>query len=132
MSVRGAKVNRARRNALKAAMLVSAFLATSAVLRQASAVPGNNGNGKGGCGKGQQTNGCGGNGGHCFAQGTLIRTREGYRPIRQWSYLIVGTASKEEAEALATRLHGFVEPGGDLVWDTAPRNPFAVFGGMGG
>ena len=62
-------------------MLVSAFLATSAVLRQASAVPGNNGNGKGGCGKGQQTNGCGGNGGHCFAQGTLIRTREGYRPI---------------------------------------------------
>ncbi|HEX2884787.1 Hint domain-containing protein [Vineibacter terrae] len=81
MSVRSAKVDRARRNALKAAMLVSAFLATSALHRQASADPGNNGNGKGGCGKGQQTNGCGGNGGHCFAQGTLIRTREGHRPI---------------------------------------------------
>jgi len=57
---------------------------------------------------------------------------EGYRPIRQWSYLIVGAASREDADALAARLHGRVEPGGDLVWDTAPGNPFAVFGGMGG
>ncbi|WP_178133800.1 Hint domain-containing protein [Vineibacter terrae] len=81
MSVRSAKADRARRNALKSAMLVSAFLVTSALHRQASADPGNNGNGKGGCGKGQQTNGCGGNGGHCFAQGTLVRTREGHRPI---------------------------------------------------
>jgi hypothetical protein len=62
-------------------MMVSAFLATSALPRQASAVPGNKGNGKGGCGKGQQTNGCGGSGGFCFARGTLVRTREGYRPI---------------------------------------------------
>jgi hypothetical protein len=56
---------------------------------------------------------------------------EGYAVERRWQYLIVGTASKEDAEALAKRVHGEVEPGGDLVWETVPGNPFAVFGGMG-
>jgi hypothetical protein len=56
---------------------------------------------------------------------------EGYNPLRRWSFLIVGCASREDAEALAGRLHGTVEPGGDLVWETMPGNPFAVFGGMG-
>jgi hypothetical protein len=58
--------------------------------------------------------------------------QEGYAVERRWRYLIVGTASKEEAEALAARVHGEVEPGGELVWETVPGNPFAVFGGMGG
>jgi hypothetical protein len=57
---------------------------------------------------------------------------EGYRPVRQSQYLIVGTASKEDADALAGRLHGTVEAGGEVVWETTPRNPFAVFGGLGG
>jgi hypothetical protein len=57
---------------------------------------------------------------------------EGYRPLRRWSYLIVGTSSREDAERLAARLHGQVEPGGELVWETLPGNPFAIFGGMGG
>src|SRR3954452_137173 len=56
---------------------------------------------------------------------------EGYNPVRRFHYLIVGTASKEGADALAARLHGQVEPGGELVWETAPQNPFAVFGGLG-
>ncbi|MES1248458.1 MAG: SPOR domain-containing protein [Actinomycetota bacterium] len=56
---------------------------------------------------------------------------EGYRPVRQWSFVIVGTASREDADALAARLHGSVEAGGELVWETMPGNPFAVFGGMG-
>jgi hypothetical protein len=56
---------------------------------------------------------------------------EGYRPLRRWSYLIVGTASREDAEALAARLHGEVEPGGELVWETRPGNPFIIFGGLG-
>ena len=56
---------------------------------------------------------------------------EGYRPLRRWSYLIVGTASREDAETLATRLHGQVEPGGELVWETKPGNPFSIFGGLG-
>ena len=34
------------------------------------------------------------------------------------------------AEALAKRVHGAVEPGGSLVWETVPGNPFAVFGGI--
>jgi hypothetical protein len=56
---------------------------------------------------------------------------EGYHPVRRFHYLIVGTASKEDADALAARLHGQVEAGGELVWETAPQNPFAVFGGLG-
>ena len=56
---------------------------------------------------------------------------EGYAVERRWQYLIVGTASKEDADALALRVHGEVEPGGELVWETVPGNPFAVFGGLG-
>jgi hypothetical protein len=29
-------------------------------------------------------------------------------------------------------VHGEVEPGSGLVWETVPGNPFAVFGGLGG
>ena len=58
--------------------------------------------------------------------------QEGYGVERRWQYLIVGASSKEEADALAARIHGEVEPGGELVWETVPGNPFAVFGGMGG
>ncbi len=56
---------------------------------------------------------------------------EGYRPVRQSHYLFVGTASKEDAEALAERLHGTVELGGEVVWEETPPNPFAIFGGLG-
>lgn len=56
---------------------------------------------------------------------------EGYKPERRFQYLIVGTASREDAEALATRLHGEVEPGSGLVYEVEPTNPFAIFGGMG-
>jgi hypothetical protein len=64
---------------------------------------------------------------------TLAETLEGegYNPVRRFHYLIVGTASKEDADALAIRMHGRAEPGGELVWETAPQNPFAVFGGLG-
>jgi hypothetical protein len=56
---------------------------------------------------------------------------EGYKPERRFQYLIVGTETREDADALATRLHGEVEPGGELVWEASPANPFAVFGGLG-
>jgi hypothetical protein len=58
--------------------------------------------------------------------------QEGYSVLRRWHFLIVGAASKEDAERLASRVHGEVEPGGEAVWETAPGNPFAVFGGLGG
>jgi hypothetical protein len=57
--------------------------------------------------------------------------REGYGVVRRFRYVIAGCASREEAEALAQRLHGQVEAGGELVWETMPGNPFAVFGGIG-
>jgi hypothetical protein len=56
---------------------------------------------------------------------------EGYRPERRFHYLVVGTENREDAEELATRLHGEVEPGGELVWEANANNPFAVFGGLG-
>lgn len=57
---------------------------------------------------------------------------EGYRVVRLFDHLVIGTRSREEAETLAARVHGEVEPGGALVWETIPGNPFAVFGGLGG
>jgi hypothetical protein len=57
--------------------------------------------------------------------------QEGYKPERRFQYLIVGTASREDADSLAARLHGDVEPGGELVYEASPANPFAIFGGLG-
>jgi hypothetical protein len=58
--------------------------------------------------------------------------REGYDVVRRFRYLVIGTASEEDARKLAERLHGQVEPGGELVWEVVPQNPFAIFGGLGG
>jgi len=57
--------------------------------------------------------------------------QEGYDVSRRWRYLIVGAASEEQARELARRGHGEVEPGGEVVWEVAPQNPFALFGGLG-
>jgi hypothetical protein len=56
---------------------------------------------------------------------------EGYGVVHHFRYVIAGTATREEAAALARRVHGEVEPGGELVWEVAPQNPFAIFGGLG-
>jgi hypothetical protein len=58
--------------------------------------------------------------------------KEGQDVVRRWTYVIVGASTREEAEALARQLHGVVEPGGEVVYEAMPRNPFAIFGGMGG
>ena len=58
--------------------------------------------------------------------------REGYKVVRRWKYLVVGASDEDEARALARRLQGEIEPGGELVWEVTPQNPFAVFGGLGG
>lgn len=57
---------------------------------------------------------------------------EGYGVARRFRYVIAGTETREDAEALARRLHGDVEPSSALVWETIPQNPFAYFGGLGG
>jgi hypothetical protein len=56
---------------------------------------------------------------------------EGYRPVRRFQYVIVGAASREDAERLAHRLHGDVEAGGEVVYEVEPTNPFIIFGGLG-
>jgi hypothetical protein len=56
---------------------------------------------------------------------------EGFDVSRTFTYVIVGTESREQAVELASRIHGRVEPGGELVYEVQPQNPFAVFGGLG-
>ena len=57
---------------------------------------------------------------------------EGYEPVRQWSHLIIGAATREDADGLAERLDGEVEPGGAVVWEEAIDSkvvrPFVFFG----
>ncbi|HTO25167.1 MAG TPA: hypothetical protein VMJ49_04645 [Gaiellaceae bacterium] len=55
----------------------------------------------------------------------------GYSVIRQSQFLFVGTASKEDAEDLAARIHGDAQPSGETVAEVLPGNPFAIFGGLG-
>ena len=56
---------------------------------------------------------------------------EGYDVSRTFTYVIAGTRNREEAVELARRIHGEVEPGGELVYEVQPQTPFAVFGGLG-
>jgi hypothetical protein len=64
---------------------------------------------------------------------------EGIHVVRRSTFVLVGAASEDEARALADRLAAEnpaariqVEPGGGMVWEVMPQNPFAVFGGLGG
>jgi hypothetical protein len=57
---------------------------------------------------------------------------EGYDVSRTFTYVIAGTESRDQAVELARRVQGHVEPGGELVYEVQPQNPFAVFGGLGG
>jgi diacylglycerol kinase family enzyme len=57
---------------------------------------------------------------------------EGFDVSRTFKYVVAGTGDREQAVELAKRVHGKVEPGGELVYEVAPSNPFAVFGGLGG
>lgn len=56
---------------------------------------------------------------------------EGFDVSRTFTYVIAGTKDREQAVELARRVHGRVEPGGELVYEVQPQNPFAVFGGLG-
>jgi hypothetical protein len=56
---------------------------------------------------------------------------EGYGVSHTFTFVIAGTATREQAVELARRVHGEVEPGGELVYEVQPSNPFAVFGGLG-
>jgi hypothetical protein len=61
---------------------------------------------------------------------------EGRSVVRRSSFLLVGANDRDDAESLAGRLAGrgrvHVEPSTGVAWQLLPRNPFAVFGGLGG
>jgi hypothetical protein len=67
------------------------------------------------------------------AEGLARRLQdEGYGVLRRHTYVLVGASSEDEARELAKRLHGEAEASGELVYETLPQNPFAIFGGLGG
>jgi len=65
---------------------------------------------------------------------------EGIPLIRRHTFLLAGAANEDEARELADRIRTEapqgaqveVEPGGAMVWEVTPQNPFAYFGGLGG
>jgi hypothetical protein len=65
---------------------------------------------------------------------------EGITPItRRWKYVLIGTATEDDANALAERLRGEAPPGATvraepsatIAWEVASGNPFSLFGGFG-
>jgi hypothetical protein len=64
---------------------------------------------------------------------------DGFDVVRRSTFVLVGAANEDEAHELADRLAAeapegarvAVEPSGQMVWEVAPSNPFAVFGGLG-
>lgn len=64
---------------------------------------------------------------------------DGIPVVRRSTFLLAGAANHDDAVALAERLREEaaegarveVEPGGGMVWEVSPQNPFAVFGGLG-
>lgn len=66
---------------------------------------------------------------------------EGIPVVRRHTYLLVGAVNEEAAVELAKRLEAeapdgakvHVQPGGELVWEVTPQNPFVLIGGgLGG
>ena len=57
---------------------------------------------------------------------------DGYSVVRRYRFVLVGADSEDAARELAERLHGEAEASGQLVYETLPQNPFAIFGGLGG
>jgi hypothetical protein len=65
---------------------------------------------------------------------------EGITPItRRWKYVLIGTASDDDAQSLAERLRReapegatvTAEPSATIEWELASGNPFSLFGGFG-
>ena len=66
---------------------------------------------------------------------------EGIPVVRRYTFLLVGAATEDDAKALAERLKSevppgatvHVQPGGEMVWEVTPPNPFVMIaGGLGG
>ena len=62
--------------------------------------------------------------------------QDGRSVVRRARFLLVGANDRDDADELARSLEGrgtvHVEPSTGVAWQLLPRNPFAVFGGLGG
>jgi hypothetical protein len=66
-------------------------------------------------------------------------TAEGAPAVHRFRFLLVGAADEDSAETIAERIRGEAPPGSRVtvegtwseVWKELPRNPYAVFGGLG-
>lgn len=64
---------------------------------------------------------------------------EGLPVVRRWTYLLIGAATEEDAQALAERVAAEAPGGarvqaqgsGALVWAASDRDAFTIFGGLG-
>lgn len=66
---------------------------------------------------------------------------EGIPVVRRHTFLLVGAATEDDAAELAKRLAAeapkgatvHVQPGGEMIWEVTPPNPFVMIaGGLGG
>ena len=61
---------------------------------------------------------------------------DGRSVVRRWWFVLVGANNQDDAEELGRRLASrgkvHVEPSSGVAWQLLPRNPFAVFGVLGG
>ncbi len=61
---------------------------------------------------------------------------DGRSVVRRSEFLLIGANDQDDADALARELDGrgrvHVEPSSGVAWQLRPRNPFAIFGGLGG
>jgi hypothetical protein len=65
---------------------------------------------------------------------------EGLPTVHRWKYVLVGAADEDAGKALAERIRAEAPAGSEVkvegTWAAAygerPRNPFAIFGGLGG
>ncbi len=66
--------------------------------------------------------------------------RENIPHVHRWSYLLIGAADEDDAQALAERLRGEAPEGSEVVveqnrrvvYEHRPFNPFTLLGGLGG
>jgi hypothetical protein len=81
----------------------------------------------------------------CHSRGDAIELarrleEDGIPSVRRWRYLLIGAPDEDTAAALASRISAQAPPGcvvttegtGRAADEVKPRNPFAIFGGLGG
>jgi hypothetical protein len=82
---------------------------------------------------------------HCTSRHEAVQLQErldaeGIPSVRRWHYLLIGASDEDSATALAERIRSESPPGTEVTAEGSgraadavkPRNPWAIFGGLGG